>query len=385
MQILKQIALFLVFNYIVFGLSVFPASAVSNPFKADSPINFRVEKILFNLLKCKDHKIQPPNASEMSLLLSFMTTCKRRGEEVNPENYSGAAGIFFTQSIGKSFPLVLRYLFNPDIPAQLLFPSSLRLTRQLPESSRLKQPVWELLPELTETPLFYWSMEEEEITPDDFSGTYYKYNLRRLIMLFRYSGRPMLMVVGWQDDESAIGRRGGILGAYNDWNYVYSDKPGATTPGIGWAETYIYSSASVTLLYPEENGRSTGYAVFKWVKAGTLGLNMVQARHITAGAERAFAGFMEVINQKNSPSPQMLEKMVSKVQAYSDKTLLEVSRPYCMALAALSKNDSILSEEDFQLMLADGKYCRTISREHLEALVMKNEIKHMLGKPVLGD
>jgi hypothetical protein len=385
MQLLKQMAFLLVFHYIIFGPGVFSASAASEPFKSDSPINFRVEKILFNLLKCKDRSIQPPNATEMSLLLYFMTTCKRRGEEVNPENYSGAAGIFFTQSIGKSFPLVLRYLFNPDIPAQLLFPSSLRLTRQLPESSALERPVWELLPELTETPVFYWSIEEEEITPDDFSGTYYKYKLSRLIMLFRHNGRPMLMVVSWQDGESEIGKRGGVLGGYNDWDYVYSDKPGATASGIGWAETRIYASASVTLLYPEEGGQSTGYAVFKWLKAGTFGLNMVQARHIAAGAERAFAGFMEVINRKNSPSPQMLEKMVSRVQASSDETLLAESRSYCLALAELSKNDSILSEEDFQLMLKDGQYCRKISREHLEALVMNNEVKHMLGKPVLGD
>jgi hypothetical protein len=382
---IEKIVFLPLISYVLFCVGISVALAADKPFKSDSPIDYRVEKNLFDLLRCKDSAVQPPKASEMSFLLDFMTTSKLLGEDVNPENYAGAAGIFWHKPISKPFPTVLRYLYNPGIPAQLLFPSSIRLTRQLPESSTLPRPVWELLAETTDAPMFYWSMEDEELTPDSFSGSYYQYKLSRLIMLLRYNNKPMLMAVSWQDNDSDSGKRGGFLDAYSNWDFVYSNKQGATASGIGWIETHIYSSASVTLLYPEEDGKSIGYSVFKWLKAGAGGFNLVRAEHITAGAERAFAGLMEVINQEHSPTPQALENMVAKVHAYNEQSLLEASYPYCRALAELSAADDILSAEDFQFLLKDGNYCRTISQDRLEALVMTNEVKRMLGKTVLGD
>ncbi|MDR2892651.1 MAG: hypothetical protein LBV80_06160 [Deltaproteobacteria bacterium] len=358
--------------------------------KPNSPINKQVKSAIDELLKCNDPNVTPPDPAELEALVEFMTTNSGEGEDINPGRYNGGSGVFWHKSINRPLGQTLRYLYNPAITQEVLYPSSIRVNRIQPESGILKldRPLWDLLenPADLAQPLIFRNQEWEEITPDDFSGSYYSYNLERLIILFRYHDKPMLLSVGWMAGESEVGKKGGIIEPYSNWDFVYSNEQGATASGIGWADTYMYSSASIVLLYPEgENGESTGYSMFKWLDAGWAGMNMVKKKHILSGAERTFKGVLEVMGQADSPAPEALEQIVSRVLAYDNETLLEHSRKYCAALAELSKDDPILEDEEFQVLLQDGNYARHLSRERLESLVIKLELKRLLGKPVLGD
>ncbi|MDL2306405.1 hypothetical protein LJC48_00035 [Desulfovibrio sp. OttesenSCG-928-C06] len=384
---------FLIFfmSAIVFGACSFSGSLFAFAGEASSkpgtPIDYKVEKIIFSILKSTTPGSEPPPVEDIRILLDFMMTCRGRGEDYNPEKYAGGAGIFWRESINKPLPEVLRYFYNPNINQELLYPSSIRVNRVSPDSGifKLEKPVWESLDEL-ESPISFWNREHEEITPDDFSGSYYSYELDRLFVLFRYLDQPMLLTISWQDGESDLGRKAGILGPYENWDFVYSNAEGGTATGIGWAETHMYSSATITLMYPEgDNGEGTGYSMFKWLKAGWAGMNVVKPKHIYSGADRTFSGIKDVVCSERSITPEQLEKIVTKVRAMDDVALRAVARPYAEALAAGSTDDSILSREEFQDVLAGGDYAEGLSREHLEALVMKNELKRLLGKTVLGD
>ncbi len=102
----------------------------------------------------------------------------------------------------------------------------------------------------------------------------------------KHKGRPALISVSNQKGISDVGRKGLILGNDEDWNYIYSGEAGTTLPGTGWADTYMYGSASITIYYElGTNPKQVKCAVFKWLDAGWLGINFVKPAHIRKGQE----------------------------------------------------------------------------------------------------
>ena len=83
-----------------------------------------------------------------------------------------------------------------------------------------------------------------------------------------YKQHRVFISVSRQRDTSSVGKKGAIVGDDAAWDYVYTREEGATARGIGWMDTYMYDSSTVTVFFDAGPGsETTQYAVFKWLKA----------------------------------------------------------------------------------------------------------------------
>ena len=227
--------------------------------------------------------------------------------------------------------------------------------------------------------------ELEEITPDDNSGTYYKYTLERVLILTEYQGRNMLISLSVQNGRSEVGRKAAVIGKYENWDYVYSGVPGTNLMLAGGAATYIYSSASIIVLYEDAPGsRFTGYAMYRWMEAGWGGMNMVKDHHIIAGAERSFAGIKAFMESPDRPSAKEIASHAAKLNALDLAALQEQFKPYSVNVEEAAKTNSLLRSADFQKVVAHAGYGSSLTKEEIVAAMNVNFIKQKLGKPLLA-
>lgn len=355
-------------------------------FQAHSPINPAVENGLARLLSCRDRAVPLPDLEELAPMLEYMIMADGGLPGQHPAERPEGVGVYWKNSINKNFTDTLRYYFNPAISSELLFPASIRLGKWLPGSDilRLDTPLWKKLDKPATGLVALRGEEYEQITPDDFSGSYYGYKQDRLLLLFRYKGLPMLLSVYWQNGESETGRKAWFLGDYNNWDFVFTTESGGAATGLGWLSTNMYRSCCVMLFYPQDEGH-TGYAIFKWLAAGWNGINMVRASHILSGADRSFAGMQIVIDKDRGLRVEELEE-IERLAGNSDRAgLVERTMDYSVALDRQSRSDSMLRRSEFQTMLESGNYARRLGDDELRALVKVNELKRRLGRAVLGD
>lgn len=354
-------------------------------FKPDSRINNKVEAGINAILKRDKGSTKPPTMSDIAPLLEFLLVADSSGSNQHPAKRNEGMGIYWHGVIPTPFKDALRYFYNPDIPHELLYPASLRSGYWMKGSDllSLEKPLWEMIDSLGDTPIVFKGDEFEEITPDDSSGCYYIYTQKRVVVLLKYKGVPMLLSVGWQDGKSETGKKAYFLGDYSNWDFVYTKAVGGTASGIGWMSTYIYNSCSITLIFPKSDG-TTCYSMLKWLKAGWSGLNVVKRAHITSGADRNFKGMLAVIDGVKGVKPEELENISKKYAAYDRAAMLKEAIPYAQELAKLSKNDEILGRDEFQALLAGGKYAENLSDDELRSLLKVLALKRRLGKPVLG-
>lgn len=367
------------------SLAASAADVQFDMFQPASRINGSVEAVINEVLKQDRKGRKPPSMSTLAPLIEYMVMVDSSRRGTQPDKRNEGMGIFWRGTLNKPFYEALRYFYNPNIPSEILYPASLRRGHWLPGSDilKLEKPVWEMFEGLGDTPVVLSGKEFEEITPDDYSGCYYVYTLNRLLVLLRYKGVPMLLSVAWQEGRSETGMKAGFAGPYENWDFVYTDKVGGTAKGIGWMSTYMYASCSITLIFPQTDG-STCYSMLKWLKAGWSGLNVVKREHIAGGADRNFKGMLAIIDGEKGISVEELEAISKKYDAYNRPAMLAEASPYAAELAKLSKNNEILSREEFQAVLAGGKYAETLSDENLRSLLKVLALKRKLGKPVLG-
>ena len=73
-------------------------------------------------------------------------------------------------------------------------------------------------------------------------------------MLADYKGRTALISVSVMPGQSSVGLRGAIVGNDKDWTYVYTPEKGTNLAMLGWAETYLYGSASISVFMESAPG-----------------------------------------------------------------------------------------------------------------------------------
>lgn len=329
------------------------------------------------------------DVSALRAMLDFAMQPAAATEKALPSRRDPGYGIFYRSQIGAPLEKLLRYCYDPAIPQEAVFPASIRSSRWQPGSDIMKNDVrlWERMADqsLADAPLALHGSEREEITPDTFSGCYYAYTLNRLLVLMRHEGRAVLVSVSRQAAPSTVGRKGAIVGKDTDWEYVYSGVPGATTRGISWMDTYMYDSATITVFFEDQPGaKTTGYALFKWVKAGWANLNVVQRKHIRSGAERFLSGFRQVLESDKLPPAETIAARTGEFDNMNEDALRSALADYSVRLAVVGKDDAILSRDDFWKIIKDGAYAHHLSREELVSALLKNYMKERLGKPALG-
>jgi hypothetical protein len=285
-----------------------------------------------------------------------------------------SAAIPFTLKIG--LEKLLHYGFNPAIPSHVVTPSSLRLARWTAGEEGLVR-LREGFPP-SGRPVIVRGTEHEEITPNLATGTYFTYDLDRAVLLFLWNGRPLLINLSRQQDRSTVGKQGAVLGADADWDYFYSGEKGVARAGLGWVDSYMYSSFSIGLFYDAGEGLIRG-AICKWLNAGWLGLNLVNRRHIYDGLVRYVRDLHQVLEDPLLPPAEELADCFSCLADFPAEKKRNFFRHYLDSLDRRYADGEALPGK-FARLLRSESYTRRLSPEEMEAALALEQMKCRLGR-----
>ncbi|WP_144012501.1 hypothetical protein [Desulfobaculum bizertense] len=296
-----------------------------------------------------------------------------------PKKY-GAAGAAVSASINTSLQRILEYGYHPGIPANVVYPAMIRESGWLADSdfAQEKPQLWDKSGTL-EAPFIIRGREFEEITPDTFSGAFYRYTMDRVLLRTSYEGRDVFVSITQQDGPSSVGKKGLVLDDAT-WNYLYSEEEGLTKGGMTWMDTYMYGSASVSVYIQDAaNPQHTTCMMFKWLRAGWAKLNVVRSKHIAAGCERSVRSFRQVIESPKLPSSNELAAQYASLTKLSDEELDAMMRTYVDGLQRFRSENELLEDGLFASLLDDYTYVKQLNRAQKVNLMMKSYLRTQLG------
>lgn len=317
---------------------------------------------------------------KLSELISFVGSIPAESSAELKER-QGASGAFYSFSVKSDLSRVLDYAYNPDLPAYLVMPSSLRdhqwLTPKLGESLRdlsrlansnggiglLRGQDWEV------------------ITPNTNTGGYYGYNQDRIVTVLPGPTGPVFISVSNQNDLSEVGKKGCIVGDDQNWNYLYSEEKGLNTAGLGWVNSYMYFAHSVLVYVADSSTHMIHVGSFKWLSAGWAKMNMVNSGHILDGIKRFASAFKEVLEAPGLPNATALTARYRELLQSSEQGLRHMVQTYLQALdgSERSRNSGSLSST-FQELLSSGKYLQQMSRKEMVRVLLLEYLKSCIGK-----
>ncbi|OGR35842.1 MAG: hypothetical protein A2051_02040 [Desulfovibrionales bacterium GWA2_65_9] len=363
--------------FVLFVLFV-PSQALS------APLPQPVEQSLGALLDLSLKRNAEVNPQSFQSLLEYVSQAKGDARDLIPARRYDANGTVLRVTMKTSLPRLMRYCYNPAIPSYLLFPSVLRLGGWYRGSDivdRDPKP-WLHLGKL-DKPVALWGTEYEVNAPDSFGGGYYRYDLNRLIILTKVGGKNVLISVSKQKDKSSVGKKAVILDD-GEWSYFYSGINGLNKGMIGWADTYMYDSASVQV-FVEDGPNQTSFMLFKWLRAGWMGQNFVQKDHINEGSTRYANAFKKIVESDRLPDPDELASRVRELTTMSDADLEHKIAAYSVAIENIAKKSPAMDKSEFQKVVEGGKYSRTMNREERLSAILVEYLKSRLGKIPLVD
>ncbi len=341
------------------------------------------------LLALKDPKAPLPDTATLKGFLDYaMSPLNLAGDDKDPypAKRDEGVGIFWRSRVTVPLSVALQYMYNPKLPNQAVYPASIRRAHWEPGAfASLNPPLWEQLGKNKDKPLVIRSVEFEEITPDTFTGSYYSYSMDRLLLLTEHEGQQALVSLSWQRGKSSVGKKAVPIGKYEDWDFIYSGASGTLASGIGWAETFMYGSCSILVLYEDApGGKNTMYSMFKWLDAGWASMNMVKRSHIKDGAERSFNGLKSFMLSPKRPPAAEIAAYVESLRALDLAALQQRFAPYSAKVSEVAASNDVLSSSDFQKVVKDGGYGKSLNKEEIIAAMTVNFIKGKLGKTQLA-
>ena len=328
----------------------------------------------------------PIDIRKIENIIDFVGSSDKDKSSYSPRGWKKTTSIYQGFDIDMDFISLLKYTLNPHIPSQVFRPSSLRYSYWKDINGEKKElPIlWEGLDKLGK-PVVVRGTEHETITPDTNTGAYYSYDMKRILILCRHKGRAALISISMQLDPSEVGKKGAVLGHDEDWNYFYSDIDGLTKKGLGWASSYIYRSFSISVYYEKEAGKpGISYGIFKWLRAGWAGMNMVKKEHLATGIKRFARDLKFVIENPKLPSPQVLGRTFSDMQALPDAEMRKEAGKYIKDIVKEYGNEEILSRSEFSELLKSGDYLNRMKKEELMSILVVQHMKKTLGKDFKG-
>jgi len=343
-----------------------------------------VEQNLTALLAQSQRRGTAINPQDYDALLDYVTMAKGDGRELVPARRLDANGTVLRVTMKTGLARLMRYCYNPAIPNYLLFPSVLRLSGWYQGSDILtKDPKPWLHLGKSDKPEALWGQEYEVNTPDSFGGGYYRYDLDRLLILTKHNGKNVLISISKQRNKSTVGKKAVILDD-GEWNYFYSGINGLNKGLVGWADTYLYDSASVQV-FVEDNAHQTTFTLFKWLRAGWAGMNMVQKDHINDGATRYANAFKRIVESDRLPDPDELAARVRELSTMSEAELSRKIAAYAVAIENIAKTSPAMNKSEFQKVVENGKYANTLNHEERVGAILVEYLKSRLGKHPLVD
>ncbi len=315
-------------------------------------------------------------------ILRFVDSAKPPSTQYAAPSRVGGPGIYFEFELQRDLEFILRSKYHPDIPTVVFHPTSLRLGywTEVGGQSGTKLPkLWQDLP-LLNNPVVARGSERVAITPDQFTGAYYTYDIYRALVLFKWNHRNVLISLSKQKDKSSVGRKGYVL-SENDWAYVYSGEKGLTKAGLGWASSYMYDSFDINIFYEIDAKRPLircGY--FKWLRAGWGKINFVRKHHLRAGLQRYAQTLTSLLECPCLPAPDELIQMIDPIQRYSTQELRNKMHHYFDALETRYSDHPVYRRKKLSKLIQSEKFIAQMTPQQMQSLLIKEAFKKLTGK-----
>ncbi len=378
------------------GLALFTGLVGPRLIQAEQPKNLKkqgngdlsqeIENGLSYLLELIHKKGTEFDPAQILPLLDFVVQSGYDAEQIEPAKRESGNGACLQAQIKAPLERILRYAYNHRIPSYLVSPNVLRLSGWYPESDIVtgKVELWKELSTINK-PRLLWGKEYEVNTPDSFSGSYYRYDLKRLIILMKHNDKKVMISVSKMPSPSEEGKKAVIIDEKN-WNYFYSGIQGLGIRLMGMLNTYIYDSASVKILYETDPAKPrTTIMLFKWLNAGWADINLVKRSHIYEGSVRFVEGLKEVIESDSLPAPDVLARQLDYISALPQAEIETKIRKYSINFERIAKKHKGMSPKDYALIIADGGYANVLNREERSGVLALEWLKHQLGKSALAE
>ena len=319
---------------------------------------------------------------EVAELLQFVDQRKDTDTVYAADSIDGASSAYLEIDVRMDMAEFLQRTFHPTVPWFTTTPSSLRLTvwsKTDPPGQEFPR-LWELL-DSTGPPVVIRGMETVENTPDLFTGSYYRYDLFRTLVLFRNGDRRVLISLSRQAGPSGVGKKGYILGRDDDWNYFYSGEPGLTVTGLGWVKSRMYDSIGISI-YTEmaREAAAVRTANIKWVRAGWSQINVVHRDHILRGMQRFVRSLKAILESPRLPPVRTMEEDMARIARLTDAEIRARIRAYRAVLAGRSERAQDESRKSLPESFRDEGVWSRMTREEMESTLILETFKAHLGK-----
>ncbi|MEE4113558.1 MAG: hypothetical protein V2I40_12140, partial [Desulfobacteraceae bacterium] len=319
-------------------------------------------------------------------LMAFLLIPKPADARYRADDSFHAPSAFNQFTVHTGLQRITDYILDADIPSFFFWPSSLRLSRWTrvdggdQQFDRLREAATGL-----NAPFILRGAEHITITPDQYTGAYYSYDVDRMVIVGPYRKGKIMINIYRQQEPSAVGRRGWVLGKDEAWSYLYTRDKGLNLKGLGWADTYMYDSFGVTVYYQADLEKPVvTCGTVSWVKAGWAGINMVQSKHIHRGLIRVADAFTAVMEDPRLPEPASLAKTFSKSKDLPTPTLRAYAKAYLSGLEKRIASSDTLEKKvgakfDSQTLLDQ------MTRDELYAALALDYLKKLLGHDPVMD
>lgn len=318
----------------------------------------------------------------ISALLWFVTGAKDPRALYHAGAFNGAVSAYHEFDIHRSLSHILHLTYSPDIPTVVTMPASIRLSHwnaiDAPEHSLPK--LWEALP-VFKTPQFITGVEHIVNAPDQHSGAYFEYDLDRTLILMKHEGRPVFISLSSQKGVSDVGKKGLIVGADDNWDYLYTGQAGVNYAGLGWVKSYIYDSYSVSFYVETDAAIPTvRFGVFKWIRAGWAGINLARPPHISSGLERFAKYFKMVLENPRLDNVTDVSREFANAKNLANEEQRKIIAGYLAEIEKKCRLDRRFSDDQLNTLFRDRRYLHGLKKEERESLIALAYAKNLLGK-----
>lgn len=308
---------------------------------------------------------QSPDPSRIAPLLELV---RHRGDAAfSLPKFQDAPGAYQGFAISMPMQRLLRYLYNPAIPQEVVKPFSIRSSVwTTPGAAEEQRRLW-ADPWPPREAVVIRGEQFDRTTPDPSTGGCYAMRLQRAIV-FVPEGRAVLSV-SVQPEPSEVGIKGYALGRDHDGRYVYSGERGLTRAGLGWVSSRIQTNVSIGV-YVQDSDERVRCGVFQWMRAGWSGLSVVTEGHVAASLVRYRTLFSDWA-ASGPPDPQRLEALFAEAESLSDA---ELRARAGTAFGPWREMAAREGDRAVERILADG-YEGKLDRAELVALFMRGALE----------
>jgi hypothetical protein len=282
--------------------------------------------------------------------------------------YDEAPGAYQGFAVKQPMQRLLRYLYNPEIPQELIKPFSIRSSVwTTPKSAQAQRQLW-ADPWPPSGSVVVRGEQYDRTTADLSTGGCYAMRLQRVLVFLPDQGALLSLSV--QPEPSEVGTKGYLVGRDEGSRYVYSEAEGLTRAGLGWVSSRIQSNVSIGVYLDE--GKEVRCGVFQWMRAGWSGLSVIKESHIKASLVRYRQRIGAVLNAADLPAPEELEALFRALDGKSDAQLRREVEPILagyLAQAEQEKNRTAsgILEKGYAQRLDRGELIGLLMRERLLA------------------